>query len=117
MLMALSTRYRIWFSAGVASHGGPETDPKKSQQRKWCDEKNSGQREQSQPVSRGRYRARTESPCRQGHRRELNYSDDLVKRRHAQRPNSADDDCQNKNAKEEPVTKTLHGVTVYPFSQ
>ena len=58
-------------------------------------------------------RPRAKSPCRHGHRRELDYSDDLIKRRHAQRPNGAGNDYHNENGKEEPIIETLHGVTVY----
>src|SRR6202011_1227408 len=57
-----------------------EADPEKRHERKRRYEKNSSQREQSRAARRARYRARTKSPGRKGHRGKLDYSDDLIKR-------------------------------------
>jgi hypothetical protein len=81
-------------------------NPEESHERKWGYEKNSGQREQSRPARRACYRARAKSPSRKCHRRELDYSDYLIKRRHAQWTDGSKDDRHNKNGKEEPITKT-----------
>ena len=59
----------------------------------------------------GLYRSRTESPGRKGHCPELDYSDHLIKRRHAQWADGTDDDCHNENGKEKPITETPGGHT------
>src|SRR4029077_14541534 len=83
-----------------------KADPKKSQECKWRDQKNSGQCEQSRPANLGRYRARTKSRGRQRHRCELDYSDHLIKRRHAQWADGAKNDRHDENGEEEPITET-----------
>ena len=81
-------------------------NPEESDERKWSDEKNSSQREQSRPARCARDRARAKSPGRKGHRGELDYSNHLIHAGDAQWADGSKDNRHNENGKEEPITET-----------